>query len=105
MSAVRGDEVKWQPFAAFDPGKPKMKSICIGLLAGACALALQLPGAEAAKSNLEILYSFGAGMDGVWPHANLVDVKGTLYGTTDLGGTHSSGTIFAFDSKTCTPTN
>jgi uncharacterized repeat protein (TIGR03803 family) len=79
-----------------------MKSICIGLLAGTCALALQPQGAEAAKSSVEILHSFGAGLDGLSPHANLINVKGQLYGTTGLGGTQSSGTIFTFDPQTCT---
>ena len=34
----------------------------------------------------KVLHSFGGGGDGARPHAGLVDVKGTLYGTTLYGG-------------------
>jgi uncharacterized repeat protein (TIGR03803 family) len=49
-----------------------------------------------------VLHSFGSGSDGQGPHANLIDVNGTLYGTTAMGGRycHSSdtggcGTVFS----------
>jgi uncharacterized repeat protein (TIGR03803 family) len=41
-----------------------------------------------------LLYSFGSGSDGIAPYASLIDVNGTLYGTTADGGKHRSGTIF-----------
>jgi uncharacterized repeat protein (TIGR03803 family) len=43
-----------------------------------------------------VLYSFGHhGSDGQNPNAGLVDVKGTLYGTTELGGANDNyGTVF-----------
>jgi len=41
-----------------------------------------------------VLYSFG-GSSGVNPFAGLIDVKGTLYGTTAEGGTYDGGTVFA----------
>ncbi|HEX3670921.1 MAG TPA: choice-of-anchor tandem repeat GloVer-containing protein, partial [Candidatus Cybelea sp.] len=45
-----------------------------------------------------VLYSFGSGgVDGVLPAAGLVEVSGTLYGTTTAGGTHGSGTVFSID--------
>ncbi|HEX4113828.1 MAG TPA: choice-of-anchor tandem repeat GloVer-containing protein [Stellaceae bacterium] len=47
-----------------------------------------------------VLHSFGSGMDGTGPYAGLVDVKGTLYGTTYYGGTYDDGTVFALDPKT-----
>lgn len=34
----------------------------------------------------EVLHRFGGGSDGVWPIAPLIDVNGTLYGTTYIGG-------------------
>jgi len=34
-----------------------------------------------------VLHSFGSGADGEYPIASLIDVKGTLYGTTEEGGT------------------
>ncbi len=41
-----------------------------------------------------VLHSFGGGSDGANPIAGLIDVKGTLYGTTENGGAYSSGTVF-----------
>jgi uncharacterized repeat protein (TIGR03803 family) len=44
------------------------------------------------------LYSFCRQLncaDGLDPDANLMDVKGTLYGTTLGGGTYNNGTVFA----------
>jgi len=40
------------------------------------------------------LYSFAGGTDGATPTAGLLDVKGTLYGTTEYGGT-GAGTVFS----------
>jgi uncharacterized repeat protein (TIGR03803 family) len=42
----------------------------------------------------EVVYSFGGGSDGAYPKAALIDVKGTLYGTTYNGGSNSEGTVF-----------
>ena len=43
-----------------------------------------------------ILHSFKAGTtDGSEPQAGLVDVGGTLYGTTSLGGAYGAGTVFS----------
>ena len=41
------------------------------------------------------LRSFGSGFDGVNPYAGLINVKGTLYGTTRGGGPNKSGTVFS----------
>jgi uncharacterized repeat protein (TIGR03803 family) len=41
-----------------------------------------------------VLHSFGGGSDGVQPWAGLINVKGTLYGTTLGGGANGFGTIF-----------
>lgn len=43
----------------------------------------------------KVLYSFAGGADGANPYADLVDVNGTLYGTTVYGGAYDSGTIFS----------
>lgn len=44
----------------------------------------------------KVLYSFkGGASDGEYPEASLLNVNGTLYGTTYAGGTHSSGTVFS----------
>jgi len=48
------------------------------------------------------LHAFGKGCqknkcsDGYAPTSNLIDVAGTLYGTTSGGGTYMAGTVFAF---------
>jgi uncharacterized repeat protein (TIGR03803 family) len=53
-----------------------------------------------------LLYSFAGGADGAAPSANVVDVNGTLYGTTELGGSTGCdegagcGAVFAFNLKT-----
>jgi uncharacterized repeat protein (TIGR03803 family) len=44
------------------------------------------------------LYNFDRNIgstDGVFPFAGLVNVKGTLYGTTSIGGTCTSGTVYS----------
>jgi uncharacterized repeat protein (TIGR03803 family) len=43
----------------------------------------------------QVLHSFGGGMDGNSPYGGLIDVKGTLYGTTFNGGVHGFGTVFS----------
>ena len=54
--------------------------------------------------NATVLHSFGAGSDGQFPYAGLVDVNGTLYGTTEGGGsstncTDGCGTVFALSTS------
>ena len=44
---------------------------------------------------VKVLHNFGSGTDGVYPGAGLIDVGGTLYGTTEGGGTNGNGTVFA----------
>jgi uncharacterized repeat protein (TIGR03803 family) len=50
---------------------------------------------EAAASSYHVLYSFGDGDDGQHPDARLIDVNGTLYGTTYEGGRYNKGTVFS----------
>jgi uncharacterized repeat protein (TIGR03803 family) len=56
-----------------------------------------------------VLHSFGSsGTDGTFPFAGLIDVNGTLYGTTDQGGSDANnkychagcGTVFSLDPAT-----
>ncbi|HEY1655297.1 MAG TPA: choice-of-anchor tandem repeat GloVer-containing protein [Candidatus Tumulicola sp.] len=42
----------------------------------------------------KLLYSFGQTNDGIYPQAALLDVGGTLYGTTSQGGKNKRGTVF-----------
>lgn len=46
----------------------------------------------------KVLYSFCSQQnctDGGRPFASLIDLKGTLYGTTTYGGAYVTGTVFA----------
>ena len=43
----------------------------------------------------KVLHDFGHGSDGASPLAGLVNVQGTLYGTTSAGGKYGDGTVFA----------
>jgi uncharacterized repeat protein (TIGR03803 family) len=47
-----------------------------------------------------VLHVFGSGTDGVGPHSNLIDVSGTLYGTTSYGGANGGGTVFSINPDT-----
>jgi uncharacterized repeat protein (TIGR03803 family) len=43
-----------------------------------------------------VLYSFGgSGQDGLFPESGVIDVNGTLYGTTWWGGASNGGTVFS----------
>jgi uncharacterized repeat protein (TIGR03803 family) len=42
-----------------------------------------------------VLHSFGSSVDGKSPMAGLLDVGGTLYGTTSSGGGYDKGTVFS----------
>jgi len=48
----------------------------------------------------KVLYSFTGGTDGAYPTANLINVDGTLYGTTRYSGPSGGGTAFALDPGT-----
>jgi uncharacterized repeat protein (TIGR03803 family) len=42
-----------------------------------------------------VLYTFHGGSDGEYPVAGLIDVKGTMYGTTAAGGSSKYGTVYS----------
>jgi uncharacterized repeat protein (TIGR03803 family) len=44
--------------------------------------------------NVKTLHNFGKGYDGYSPKASLINLNGTLYGTTAYGGAYGSGTVF-----------
>lgn len=47
-------------------------------------------------SNTEtVLWSFGNGTDGLYPESDLINVRGTLYGTTLFGGSYGGGAVYS----------
>jgi uncharacterized repeat protein (TIGR03803 family) len=58
---------------------------------GGCGTIFSITKAGAEK----VVYSFHGGSDGAYPDARLIDVGGTLYGTTTGGGSAGNGTVFA----------
>jgi uncharacterized repeat protein (TIGR03803 family) len=45
-----------------------------------------------------VAYAFQGGSDGAYPHAGLINVNGTFYGTTYAGGASGDGTVFSLTS-------
>jgi uncharacterized repeat protein (TIGR03803 family) len=50
-------------------------------------------------ANYSVLYNFQGGSDGAFPFAGLTALNGTLYGTTQQGGEHNKGTVFAITTE------
>jgi uncharacterized repeat protein (TIGR03803 family) len=75
-----------------------MKRLSPALILAAYAM---LPGVGAATAAKEqVVWSFGNGTDGSNPVADLINVRGTLYGTTTAGGEYSAGTLFSLSPDT-----
>lgn len=73
-------------------------SLCAGTVGW--AVALQLPATAIAKGKETVVLSFNY-PSGEFPYGDLIDVKGTLYGTTSLGGNSSGGgTAFSLNPRT-----
>jgi uncharacterized repeat protein (TIGR03803 family) len=49
----------------------------------------------APSGNETVLHSFGGSGDGAYPEAGLLNVKGTIYGTTSGGGANNYGAVFS----------
>jgi len=63
------------------------------ILAGSLSMGLLTAPARAASG--VVLHAFqGAPNDGAFPYAGLINVGGTLYGTTQIGGANDAGTVF-----------
>jgi uncharacterized repeat protein (TIGR03803 family) len=76
--------------------------------AASCAMAVAIvvfgvavTGTQSARAQTyNVLYSFTGGADGAYPFAPLaLDAAGTLYGTTEYGGSHQYGAVFKLDSS------
>ncbi len=74
----------------------KVYCLAFAVLPGICGFAIPLAQAQ----TFTTLYSFTGNPDGAGPfQANLLDLNGTLYGTTSLGGTYHLGTLFRRNSQ------
>jgi uncharacterized repeat protein (TIGR03803 family) len=92
---------------AESPGGIVMKraffSLCVGAVG--CMSIMLCPLPAIAKGRETVLYAFGGKPDGAAP-SSVIEVGGTLYGTTSFGGTGTScssngcGTVFAVDAST-----
>jgi uncharacterized repeat protein (TIGR03803 family) len=54
---------------------------------------------RSAPRHYQVLHSFGGPHDGKFPEASLLDVNGTLYGTTSRGGKPQGGTVFSISTS------
>jgi uncharacterized repeat protein (TIGR03803 family) len=84
-----------------------MRAVSVAVFAGmlGSAFVIPAPAARAVSFTEKVLWSFGSGTDGTNPHAGLIDVSGTLYGTTAFGGGtgcdgYGCGTVFSIDPDT-----
>lgn len=81
-----------------------MKTVCTVLFAGIIGCLSTGPASAAVAVTYEetVLHSFSGGSaDGANPAAGVINIKGTLYGTTEYGsGDGLRGTVFAVDRKT-----
>jgi uncharacterized repeat protein (TIGR03803 family) len=67
----------------------------IGILKFLPVLLVALGAAQSVfAQNLNILHSFAGGSDGSHPSGALISSVGSLYGTTEVGGTSDAGTVF-----------
>lgn len=80
-------------------GTTEAGGICQGGSGGGTVFSL-----DPATGKEKVHYSFCGASGGFLPVAGLLDVNGTFYGTTDVGGANDFGTAFAFDRKTGTQT-
>ena len=89
---IKGDGVEPYAGVVFDSAKVNLYGTApVGGSFGAdgTVYELSLSGTET------ILYSFGAPGDGSVPYGNVIlDSKGSIYGTTSIGGKYNMGTVF-----------
>lgn len=77
----------------------KRGSVRLAVAVAVCALVLEFSVAAVGQTE-KVLHWFGGGSDGANPYGNLVVLRGTLYGATQLGGANGYGTVFALNSRT-----
>jgi len=62
---------------------------------GACPLGCGTVFSMTSAGVVKLLHSFGSTPDGAYPVSGLIEVNGTLFGTTSAGGKYSVGTVFS----------
>jgi uncharacterized repeat protein (TIGR03803 family) len=66
-----------------------------------CGVAIVAGAGPVQAATYKVLHQFEGGTgDGLWPDSALVDIGGTFFGTTHLGGTANVGTVFSLNKKT-----
>ena len=67
-----------------------------GSCPGGCGTLFRLTAGSGGAWTFNVLHVFGRGSDGFTPSSNLIaDTSGNLYGTTQAGGAHGEGVVFA----------
>ena len=80
-------------FKTYQPSRSTVTALTLAIMLGLAAVS---PPAQA--QTLTVLHSFKGGGDGTNPLAGLIrDGKGSLYGTSQLGGAFNYGTVFKLD--------
>ena len=74
-----------------------------GAYGGGTAFSLNPPANAGGSWTETILWNFKGGADGSWPTANLAQLGGNLYGSTQAGGAHGAGTVFKLTNTGFTP--
>ena len=80
-----------------------MNGIAVASVASVVVFSAAFAASTARSATETVVYSFcslSRCPDGEGPKAGLIDVKGTLYGTTVNGGVHGHGTVFTIDRAT-----
>ena len=67
-----------------------------GSCPGGCGTLFRLTAGSGGAWTFNVLHVFGRGSDGFTPSSHLIaDTSGNLYGTTQAGGAHGEGVVFA----------
>jgi uncharacterized repeat protein (TIGR03803 family) len=72
-----------------------MQTYCLAAFMLVGIVSLTLGGGAARAENFSLLHTFTGNPDGDTPEAALINVRGTLYGTTFFGGANNSGSVYS----------
>jgi uncharacterized repeat protein (TIGR03803 family) len=63
-------------------------------------VAMLFAAGDASAARIKVLYNFIGGQDGSGPNGGVIDLGGSLFGVTVIGGSGLYGTVFKFDRST-----